>query len=260
MSNTIVLDNTGGFDPSQTVSNANAKVAWDNALRRATVTSAVGQSTIPNLYDYTTTHFWTAGSGTVNVDITLNQAEDINCAAIAAGNWFSAGTVIEVYADGNKVGEISGLKDNQPHLFVFDSVFTADLQIRFISTGSLFVGQVLFGKSLDFPKGVNLGLELGQFNNEDQVNGMITEENNFGSSTSVARSRTTVAPFDLIPQAWFRSFWQPFSDSHKGKPIWFGWNTADYPNEIIFGSWKADNINYSRSTFLPITLTVKGVV
>ena len=110
--NTIVLD-----DPNNTGSRNNSRIAWDNVLTRATtVTGSVDVSNTPNLYDYMTTTFWNAGSGTQTVTITLPSAEDIDCAAIASGNWADAGTTIEVYSDAGitKVGEVSDLKNGQP--------------------------------------------------------------------------------------------------------------------------------------------------
>lgn len=261
MSNAIILDNSTAQASSVPDKN-NSRIAWDNALNRATVVSAIDNSNLPNIHDYTTTSFWSAGSGTVDIDITLGAAEDIDCCAIAAGNWAAAGTVIEVYSDAGvtKVGEISGLKDGQPHLFNFDSVFISVMRIRFISSNSLSVGQVLFGETLKFPTCANIGLQLGQFNNKDKVIGQKTENNAFGSNSIVARGRDTIAPYSLVPISWVRSDWIPFSDNHRGKPIWFSWNILDNPEDAIFGRWSTDSISFSKSTFSDIKLTVKGQI
>lgn len=262
MGNAIVLDNS--IDNLENMGPMNnSRIAWDNVLIRATtVTGSVDVSNTPNLYDYMTTTFWNAGSGTQTVTITLPGAEDIDCAAVAAGNWADAGTTIEVYSDAGitKVGEVSGLKNGQPYFFEFDSVSISVMQFKFISTGDLNVGQALFGESLKIPACANVGLRLGQFNNKDKVIGQITENNAFGSNSTVARGRDTVAPYSLIPISWVRSDWVDFSDAHRGKPVWFSWDQLNNPADVIFGHWSTNDIGYSRSTFSDITLTIKGQV
>jgi len=261
LGNTIILDIIQ-IDPDEGDNMNNAKIAWDNALSRATLTGSVDDSNTGNLFDYMTTTFWGAGVGTSTVDIVLSSAENINCAAITAGNWADAGTVIEVYTDAGitKVGEISGLKNGQPYLFVFDSVLTSVLQIKFISVGDLSVGQVLFGSTLDFPVKASVGLQLGKFNNRDKVIGQMTENNAFGANSTVKRARDTISPFNLLPISWVNDTWVGFSGSHKGKPIWFSWNSSDNPLDVTFGHWSTDDVRYTSSFLSALNLTVKGHV
>jgi len=259
LGNTIILDNIP-VEPDEDNNVNSARIAWDNALSRATLTGSVDPTNTDNLFDYMTTTFWNAGVGTVTVDIVLPSAENINCAAITAGNWADAGTIIEVYSDAGitKVGDISGLKNGQPFYFGFDSVLTSAMQIKFISTGNLNVGQVLFGKSLDFPVKASVGLQLGKFNNKDKVIGQMTENNAFGANSTVKRSRDTISPFNLLPISWVNDVWVDFSDSHRGKPIWFSWNSADNPLDVTFGHWSTDNVKYTSSFLSALNLTVKG--
>lgn len=260
MSNAAILDNTSGSNLGVGDNLQNSRILWDNLLIGATVTSANDSANIPNLYDYMTTTFWNAGSGSVDLLVTLPLAADIDCAGVAAGNWAEAGTVIEVYSDNGttKVGELSGLKDNQPHLFTFDSVFTNTILFRFISTGNLFVGQVGAGECMNIPACPTLGTMLGQFNNDDKVISQKTENNAFGSNSVVPRSRETMVPYTVIPISWVYDEWTNFSDEHKGKPIWFGWDTKNNPLDITFGHWSTNKLSYSKSTFTDLTLTVKG--
>jgi hypothetical protein len=260
LSNAIILDTTStdtGIDNMN-----NAVIGWDNALARAVITASNDQASTPNLFDYMTTSFWNAGAGTVTVDIVLPASEAIDCCAIAAGDWATAGTTIEVYSDAGvtKVGEVSGLKDNQPYMFSFDSVIISVMQVKFISSGDLNVGQVLMGESLKFPVNASIGLQLGKFNNEDLITSQKTENNAFGSNSTVARNRTTIAPFNSIPIDWLNTSWVEFSDAHKGKPVWFNWNVVDRPNDATFGHWSTNKAKYTSSFFSSIDLTIKGVV
>lgn len=260
LGNAIILDNISqDFEGDQM---NNARIAWDNALSRATLTASNEQDSTPNVFDYMTTTFWAAGTGTVTLDIVLPSAENINCAAIAASNWADAGTVIEVYTDAGttKVGEVSGLKNGQPFYFGFDNVVITTMQIKFLSTGDLSVGQILFGNSLDFPVKSSVGLQLGKFNNKDKVIGQMTENNAFGPNSTVKRSRDTVSPFKLLPISWLNDTWVDFSDSHKGKPIWFSWNSVDNPLDVTFGHWATNTVRYTSSFLSELTLTVKGHV
>jgi hypothetical protein len=261
MSNAIILDNSGAA-PSVTARN-NSRIAHNNALSRATtVTSATDSANTANLYDNMTTTFWNPGTGTVDVDITLPSAEDIDCAAIAAGNWADASTTIEVYSDlgTTKVGEISGLKNGQPYLFTFDSVFISTMRIRFISTGDLNVGQVLFGESLKIPNSASIGMQPGKFNNNDKVIGQRTESNGLSANSTVARSQETIAPYKLVPISWIESDWVVFVADYKGKPIWFSWDDLNKKTDVTFGHWSTSRVKYSSSFFADLTLTVKGHV
>ena len=258
--NAIILDNTES-NLEDGIPMNNSRIAWDNALTRATLTSTDDPSNVDNVFDYMTTTFWEAGTLSATLDITLDATEAINCAGVAAGNWTQAGATIQVYAGGNLVGQVSGLKDGQPYLFEFDEVTTNNLSFVFNSnSGSLSIGQLMAGKILEIPRCASIGLQLGQFNNKDKVIGQLTENNAFAANSTVARGRETVAPYSLLPIDWVRSDWKEFSDNHKGKPIWYAWDNFSYPYETIFGHWSASDIPFSRSTYADLTLTVKGQV
>ena len=260
VSNAIILDNESGNLNGDNMNNA--RLAWDNALSRATLTASVDQSNSINLFDYMTTTFWSAGTGTRTIDIVLPSAENIDCAAIAAANWADAGAIIEIYSDAGvtKVAEVSGLKNGQPYYFEFDSVFISVMQIKFISTSDLNVGQVLFGESLKFPVKSSVGLQLGKFNNKDKVIGQLTENNAFGGNSTVKRSRDTISPFNLLPISGVNDTWVDFSDAHKGKPVWFSWDSVNNPADTTYGHWSTDAVRYNTSFLSSLTLTVKGSV
>lgn len=261
MSNAIILDNTAQTLEAEILNNS--RIAYDNALSRATtITASADNSSTANLYDYMTTTFWTAGSGTVTIDIILPTAEDIDCAAITAGNWADAITTIEIYSDAGvtKVGEVSGLKNGQPYLFTFDSVNITTMQIKFISTNSLHVGQVLFGETLKIPTSASIGMQPGAFNNNDKVIGQNTENNGLGANSTVARNRETIAPYNLVPISWIESDWVDFKDDQKGKPIWFSWDSVNKLDQVTFGRWSTNQVKYTSSFFAQLTLTVKGHV
>lgn len=259
-SNAIVWDNTastGGENMN------NSRIAWDNVLTRATtVTGSVDDTSTDNLFDYMTTTFWSAGSGTQTVTITLPTAETIDCAAVAAGNWADAGTVIEVYSDAGttKVGEVSGLKNGQPYYFNFDPVSIAVMQFKFISSNALTVGQLMFGESMKIPTSASVGLQLGKFNNKDKVIGQLTELNALSSNSTVSRGRETIAPYQFLPISWIESDWVAFSDAQRGKPIWFSWDYLNNPSDCTFGHWSTDNVKYTSSFFSAFTLTVDGQI
>ena len=259
MGNVIIIDNSG-IDEGENMNNS--RIAWDNALSRATITASVDNTNAINLFDYMTTTFWAAGTGTSTVDIVLPFGEDIDCAAIAAGNWADAGAIIEIYSDAGitKVGEVSGLANGQPYYFEFDSVFITVMQIKFISTSDLNVGQALMGESLKIPVKASVGLQLGKFNNADKVIGQETENNAFGANSTIKRSRKTVSPFNLLPISWVNSDWVNFSDDHKGKPIWFSWDYLDNPLDTTFGHWSTNELRYTSSFLSAMVLTVEGNV
>lgn len=260
LSNAIIIDNETQIIDGEDMNKS--RVAWANVLSSATLTASNDQDNVDNVFDYMTTTFWNAGTGVVTLDIVLAGGENIDCAAITAGNWADAATVIEVYSDAGvtKVGEVSGLKNGASYYFDFDPVFTAVMQIKFTSVNSLSVGQVLFGESLKFPVKSSIGLELGKFNNKDKVINQTTENNAFGANSTVARSRDTISPFNLIPIDWINNYWVNFSDSHLGRPIWFAWNAEGSPADTIYGHWTSTPVRYTSSFLSELTLTIKGNV
>lgn len=240
----------------------NSHIAWDNVLRRGTVTSAVDSANLPNLHDYMTTSFWNPGVGSVDLDVTLPLAEDINCCAIAAGNWTDAGVSIKVYSDAGitLVGEVVGLKNGQPYMFIFDTIKTTTMRISFTSTGSLSIGQIFFGETLQMPTPASIGMKAGRFNNRDKIISQKTENNASGPNSTVSRSRETVAPYNLVPISFLENEWSNFVDSHTGRPVWFSWDAVNKLTDVTFGHWKSNDPRYTKSFFSQITLTVKGQI
>lgn len=261
VSNAIILD-VGEADTDEADGMNNARIAYDNALSRATIIASNDQAGTVNLFDHMTTSFWNASNGTVTLDITLPSNEAFDCAAVAAANWADSNTTIEIYTDAGvtKVGEVSGLKNGQPYYFEFEPVSTNVMQIKFISTGDLNVGQVLMGESLKFPVKSSVGLQLGKFNNKDKAIGQMTENNGFGANSTVKRSRDTISPFNLLPISWVNSDWVAFSDAFRGKPIWFSWDSVNNPADTTYGHWSTDPVKYTSSFLSSLTLTVKGQV
>lgn len=257
-----VLDNT---EPDlEVVQLQNSKLLWSNELDGATITTTNDQSNVINLYDNMTTQKWNAGTGTVDLDIVLDS-KTLDGVGIAAGNWQTAGTTIEVWntepATDVKLGEVNGLSNGAPHLFIFDKAIYTNIRIRFISTGDLNVGQVGLGEVLTFPCLPTLGMELGKFNNADAETSSVTEGNAFGSTTLNQRSRNNVYPFQGISFDWVRNNWTNFSDTHKGKLVWFLWDYENASEDTVFGHWSTTSpVSYSRATYTDITLRILGHV
>ncbi len=37
-----------------------------------------------------------------------------------------------------------------------------------------------------------------------------------------------------VPESWVQEEWRPFTRHAEGKPFWFSWNHAGYPEECVF--------------------------
>ncbi len=257
----IILPNDGGGSSGQigALDFGNSHVGWRNQLNASTVSSLVDPDNLGYLYDNMTSLFWTAGTGTTDLDVTFPSATPINWVGVANGNWFTAGTAIEIYVDGILKAEISGLQDGDPMMWVFDEVEATTVKIRFISnTDVLLVGEAGCGKTIKFPCLPNVGLTLGKFNNNDKVYSKRTEDDLLAASSLVKRARTTAAAYEYVPINWVRLYWVNFSNNHKGRLVWFAWDDLGAPFDVSFGHWQANEVGFTKSTYSRINFTVIG--
>lgn len=256
----IIPNGTGGGAGNGGIDYGHSHIGWRNKLDLETVSSLVDPDNLGFLYDNMTSLFWNAGAGTVDVDITFLTSTFINWVGVANGNWLSAGTTIEIYIgnDTNKVAELSGLSDGDPMMWVFDDLETTFVRIRFISDGELKVGEAGTGQSIKFPCLPNTGLKLGKFNNNDKVFAKRTEDDLLAASSTIKRSRTTAASYEFVSIDWVRLFWVTFSNQHKGRLVWFLWDSLDRPYDVSFGHWDANEVGYTKSTFARIDFAVIG--
>lgn len=263
----IVIDNSIAPTPEAPKIRDASRIGWDNAYTRATIVGGGGN---PELYDAVrdnmTNIFYQPSS--VNTDFSIqavfDNPEDINWIGVAAGNWATAEATINVYTNdpvGGTIlqGQVTGLRDGDPFMWVFDTVLGADLvSINIVSNGNIKIGEVGCGKTLDLPCLPSLGMEWGRYNNLDEIIGRKTENDLFASASVLPRARRFAGNYELTPIDWIRTDWVPFSDTHKGKLVWFMWDVFAHPFDVAFGHWNAGVIAYDRSTYANINLEIMG--
>ncbi len=246
---------------------SNSHLLWDNALEYAeSVTANKDDDNVVNLFHHNTTQKWAPGNGTSEVDVVFSTARSVNCMGLAAGNFGSTGATIELWdRDPSrapvKLAEVNGLADRAPHMMVFNHVTSRHFRLIIRANAPLKLGQFALGVSMNFPCRPTIGLELGKFNNADKEFTTITEGLEFTGTSTQARVRPTKIPFKHVPMSWIRDSWVPFSNGHKGKPVWMIWDSVNFPEDTVYGMWKTESsIRYTKSTYTELTLVITGHV
>ncbi len=245
---------SGGIDTKSTF------ILYENVMPSATVTSG---GDVGRLHDWMTNIYYTAAAGTTNIDLTFTE-QSINCVGLAGVNWLSGGVTAKFYTwNGSSYVlqcDLNGSDDNQPVMRVFQSVMTTQVRIQFISTSQLYVGEAAFGLALQMPSLPAVGLQPGEWSDEDEVTISQTQALNFGASTIQRRGSEQVMQFNYITADFMDNQFKTFRRIAKGRPIWCGWNQTDRLSSVIFGHWSASKPKFDSSYFTSLSMTIRGAV
>lgn len=235
------------------------RLAYSSMASASTITASHDTDSVGYLYDNMTTLKWRPANTTSSIqfDGTFTDADYVGIAGV---NWQSAGaSVIVKDASDNVLGNISGLRDNQPVLFVFTKATHTRILLEFsCSNTSLEVGEVYFGESMQFPRNVSIGYKPGRWSSNDIVSESRTEGNQFGGS--IVRSRGTTENFTInhVPVEFMEDEYKSFQNDAKGIPVFFLWNKAN-SNHAVYGNWSATSPTFTTSILSSISLTINGV-
>ena len=250
------------------VVNASADPALDKSPRlaysskastAATVTPSHDTANAVYTYDGMTTLKWRPANAapTLQFDGTFANTD---YAALAGGNWASAGCTITVKdSGGNTLGTASGMSDNQPVFFVFTKTTYTTIKFEFSCTNTLLeVGEIYFGESLAFPRNVSVGYKPGRWDSNDLITTGMTEGNQFAASTVRARGTTERFKISLVATSFIESTYKAFIQNAKGVPVFFLWN-KESSTQAVFGVWDAQPPTFESSLLSSINLTINGV-
>lgn len=257
---TIVIDLSEVTAPKH-----GAYIAAQNLFDIATITASVNQSTVDAIHDYNTAIRWeTGGNGVFTIEAQLISPTEVDFISGAAGNWFSAGAAIDFeYWDGAtwiSLFSLTGLKDEKPFFYIFDSVTFSRYRFSITTASNLDIGVLSFGKSINFPRDVDVGYTPARWNTNNVVNTFRTEKNAFTQSTVLKRGSTEVFTVSNIHFDFMNNEWRDFINTYEGIPIFFSWSANEFASETVFGDWEVNSPSFDSGIFSSITMTINGVV
>lgn len=245
---------SGGVDTKSTF------ILYQNAMAGATVTAG---GDVGRLYDWMTNVYYSAASGTTNIDLTVTE-QGVNCVGLAGVNWSSGGVTAKFYTwDGSAYVlqcDLDADEDGQPVMRVFQTVYTTKVRIQFTATSTLYVGEAAFGLALQMPSLPAVGLQPAEWSDEDDVTVSQTQALNFGASTVQRKGSEQIMQFNYITPDFMDGQFKQFRKIAKGRPVWCGWNQTDRLSSVIFGHWSASKPKFDSAYFTSVQLTIKGVV
>jgi hypothetical protein len=239
------------------------------AKTAANITASHDASSVAALYDDMTTVKWRPGvSGVsyVQFESTLfangvgQNLPTYDYAAVVGCNWATAGASIIVKDENDTiVGQVTGLRDNQPAFMVFESRTSGALRFEFTaSNASLEVGEIYYGKTTELPRNVSVGYQPGRWTTNDIITTGRTESNQFSNSTIRARGTTERFSINYVPLSFMEVQYVNFINDAKGLPVFFLWNQNER-SHAVYGYWDASPPRFTSSLYSSIDLTIRGV-
>ena len=238
----------------------NSYIMYQNLMPECTVTAG---GDVSRLYDWMTNIQQKAAAGVTTIDLTLPVSSSVNCAALAGVNWQSGGVDFKFYTwnGSSYVLQVEGsnFNEGQPFMRIFNQVYTTQVRFVFTSTSALFVGEAAFGEALQMPSCPAVGLQPGEWSDDDEISLSVTQSRNIGASTIERRGSTQQMQFNYITPEFIDGQINNMRYQAKGHPIWVGWNQLDRPASVIFGNWSMQPPKFDTSIFTSINMTIKGV-
>lgn len=253
MSNLFVID-------TDVESGKVPRLAWRNEIdSSSTITATHDSASTGYLYDGMTTAKWRPAAKVSSVTFT-DGFIDVDYVGIAGVNWNSAGCSVAIYdQDDTLLASASGLKDNQPLLFIITKAIYSSIKVEFTCTNTnLEVGEIYIGEALKFPRNVKVGYQPGRWNTEDEIVWQRTENNQFAGSIVRSRGTTERYQVDFLPLAFMDNEWVDFMTTAKGKAVFFLWN-KDETHHAAYGHWSTNGHRFTNSFFSSVSMTIKGV-
>jgi hypothetical protein len=234
-------------------------ILYQNAMQGATV---VAGGDVGRLYDWMTNIFYSKTAGTNTVELSFTS-QPVNCVGLAGVNWLSGGVECDFYTWNGSAWalqcNLTAGEDHKPVMRVFTQVETAKVKFVFTSTATLYVGEAAFGEALQMPSLPSIGLQPGEWSDDDEITASTTQSLNLGASTIERKGSTQAMQFNYISPDFMDGQFTQFRKIAKGRPVWCGWNQYDKQGAVIFGHWEASNPKFDTSYFTSVQLTIKGI-
>lgn len=236
------------------------RIAWNNlASTSSLITASHDSANVDRVYDGMTTLAWipAASISSIKFDgIFLNM----DYCGIAGANWGSSGCTVVIRDEaGGVLGTATGMRDNQPLLFIFGKTDFLSITVEFSCTNtSLEVGEISFGESLMLPRKVSVGYRPGRWTTNDIVTTGRTEKNQFAGSIVRERGSTEIFKIGSVPTSFMEVEYKDFINTAIGLNAWFLWD-VDFPDQSAYGMWEDNSPTFVSSLLSEINITITGV-
>jgi hypothetical protein len=228
--------------------------------------------------DYlSTTRYTSLTPGGLQLQFTEEGALPVTVNHVAMGGVnFASGDVIsvEIYLKGTgsyvleKSFDTSSRKsfyDNKPFMIILDNIYDAfGIRVKFITgqaqSQNVSVATIYAGKTLEFPNQPAIGFKKGSWNTDDEPRNSRRQNNSFGASTVKRQGTTENVTIPVVPSEFMDTEWTEFVRLYEYVPVFFSWDTLNFPLDVIYGNMKFNDSNYSSSLYSQISFNVKGIV
>lgn len=266
-SNVVLASTAAGIDPDLPL------IAYDNIVTTSNITTTSEDADFPasRLANPETHLKWKGSSvATQYITITPSGADNLEYIGVVGHNWGSDGSSVSVEHFTGSPGAWVQIEspvipgDDGPILW---RIIPSPEQVRIkivpvsqapmaavVRAGALLVMErKIYSRHMP----INYGRKLLVSNNR-------SESGNFLGRVILGEDRETVASFQLITPAWFRTNIPPFLDAASEDPFFFVWRPNTYPDEVGF-VWLTDDPaptpqDPSSNNLIAFDLKMSGVV
>lgn len=251
----------------------NARIGWRTWLRDLP-TSAVSASSVaassaadaPLRPD--TWEFWQPSALPAWWLVDLGTAQQIDYVGIAGHTFGSSGCVVtvETSADGVTWRLFSGTAvtptEDSPLLYLDDVQTHRYLRVSITGGAVLPLMAVVYaGLVLKMPRSIYGGVSPITLSRETVLQHSLSRGGQFLGQGFRRHGVTGSASFRHLAAPWYRANFDPFVQSARQFPFFFGWRPADYPREVAY-AWSDDDIrpsNMGVRDFMQVSFKMQGI-
>lgn len=222
-----------------------ARIAYDNATARATVTATSAAPTRPasNLRTLDTYQTWRPEAVEAVVTIDFDVPETVNFLSIARHNMGSAGITaaveIEVGGDWLPLATLHPQHDG-PLGVPFAEVTATGIRVTFGSAGVPTMAVLMASRAVVMERELRSTMQPVWLSRKTDVSPQISERGQLLGSV-VVRSGVEASPtWRYLSRAFYNSTLKPMARDMPGRPAFVQWQPLEHPDEVIFGNVSGD--------------------
>lgn len=245
------------------------RIGYENLLERGTVTASSENPAYPveNCFDWLTSdYFRPASGGTVNIDLTLENAAAANYLAFYQQDLHALGGTIKLqfwngtaYVDATPAVPPA---DNAPRMLFFDSVTASQWRVVITCASVFNIGVIAFGTYLPLEYGMYTGWTPPRLGRANELINSVSDAGAFLGRSVISKGISTTLELQYASDAWVRASWLPFMIHAELKPFFWAPNVRDYPTESAF-CWVEGEITPPRHTHygrMGASIKLRGLV
>lgn len=241
-----------------------ARIGWQNLTYGKTPTastSATGFPAIAATYP-TTFEFWrpTAIPATWAVD--MLSAVPVDYVGIV-GDLNGATVYIDSSSDNFSTftTQMSATPGQRINMFLFAEVSARYWRVR-VDGQIPNIAVIYIGKSLTMQRGIYQGHTPLTLSRETELSNNMSDGGQWLGRSIIRRGATSQAAWAHLTSSWYRANFDPFVESARVAPFFFGWRPSSYPAEMGF-VWTDGDIAPSNSgprDYMSVDISVRGLI